>query len=109
MSATGLYAMVSLNILKKLKEIGVRKVMGATAADIVKVINREFVIILSVASVLGGLLGYFMTNKMMGILSKNKPADACLVNHFFVPDRSGHCGLQNGQHRLYEPGAYLTG
>jgi ABC-type antimicrobial peptide transport system permease subunit len=65
MSATGLFALVSLNIQKKMKEIGVRKVLGASAANIVRVINLEFVTILSVASVLGGMLGYFMTDKMM--------------------------------------------
>ena len=48
-----------------MKEIGVRKVLGATAVNIMKVINYEFIIILSVASLLGGLLGYFMTDKMM--------------------------------------------
>ena len=65
MSATGLFALVSLNILRKMKEIGVRKVLGASAANIVRVINAEFMIILLVASVFGGLLGYFMTDKMM--------------------------------------------
>ncbi len=65
MSATGLYALLSLNIQKKLKEIGVRKVLGASVVNIVRVINLEFVTILSVASVFGGTLGYFMTDKMM--------------------------------------------
>jgi ABC-type antimicrobial peptide transport system permease subunit len=65
MSATGLYALVSLNIQKKMKEIGVRKVLGASVGSIVGVINFEFVAILSGASIVGGALGYFMTDKMM--------------------------------------------
>jgi ABC-type antimicrobial peptide transport system permease subunit len=65
MSATGLYALVSLNIIKKMKEIGVRKVLGASAGNIVRVINTEFIIILLVASLFGSTLGYFMTDKMM--------------------------------------------
>lgn len=65
MSATGLYALVSLNIIKKMKEIGVRKVLGASAGNIVRVINTEFIIILLVASLFGSTLGYLMTDKMM--------------------------------------------
>ena len=65
MSATGLFALVSLNILKKMKEIGVRKVLGASASNIARVINMEFIIILTVASLLGGAGGYFFTEGMM--------------------------------------------
>lgn len=65
MSATGLYALVSLNILKKMKEIGVRKMLGASGRNIARVINQEFFIILSAASILGGGLGYVISDKMM--------------------------------------------
>ncbi|HEX6223193.1 MAG TPA: ABC transporter permease [Chryseolinea sp.] len=65
MSATGLFALVSLNILKRMKEIGVRKILGASSGNIARVINAEFFIILLVASLLGSGLGYFMTDKMM--------------------------------------------
>lgn len=65
MSGTGLFALVSLNILKKMKEIGVRKVLGATSANIARVINTEFIIILVAASLFGSALGYYMIDKMM--------------------------------------------
>jgi len=65
MSATGLFALVSLNILKKMKEIGVRKILGASAGNIARVINAEFFIIILVASILGSGLGYLMIDKMM--------------------------------------------
>jgi ABC-type antimicrobial peptide transport system permease subunit len=65
MSATGLFALSSLNILKRRKEIGVRKVLGASAGNIAAVINKEFMIILLVASLLGGGLGFVATDKMM--------------------------------------------
>jgi putative ABC transport system permease protein len=66
LSATGLFTMVSLNIIKKMKEIGVRKVLGASVGNISKVINKEFVIILIVASVLGSFLGSWMSGLLMG-------------------------------------------
>jgi ABC-type lipoprotein release transport system permease subunit len=65
LSATGLFTLVSLNIVKKMKEIGVRKVLGASTANISKVINREFVIILLVACVFGCLVGWFLSGLLM--------------------------------------------
>jgi len=65
LSATGLFTLVSLNIIKKMKEIGVRKVMGASMANISKVINTEFVIILLIASLGGGFLGWWMSAMLM--------------------------------------------
>lgn len=68
LSVSGLYTLVSLNIIKKLKEIGVRKVLGASMANIARVINMEFIIILSVAAVCGGALGYYATFFLMDSL-----------------------------------------
>ena len=65
LSVTGLFTLVSLNIIKKMKEIGVRKVLGASMGNITKVINREFVIILVVACLLGAPLGWFMSSALM--------------------------------------------
>jgi ABC-type antimicrobial peptide transport system permease subunit len=65
LSATGLFTLVSLNIIKKMKEIGVRKVLGASAGNITRVINAEFVIILLIASVGGGALGWWMSAMLM--------------------------------------------
>lgn len=65
LSATGLFTMVSLNIIKKMKEIGVRKVLGASMGNISKVINKEFVIILLIASVLGSFAGSWMSGMLM--------------------------------------------
>jgi putative ABC transport system permease protein len=65
LSATGLFTLVSLNILKKMKEIGVRKVLGASSGNITRVINTEFVIILSIASLLGAVAGAWMAEMLM--------------------------------------------
>ncbi|HEY5691369.1 MAG TPA: ABC transporter permease [Cyclobacteriaceae bacterium] len=65
LSATGLFTLVSLNIIKKMKEIGVRKALGATLSNITKVINKEFVIILTIASVLGLVAGSWLSGMLM--------------------------------------------
>ncbi|MCU0419282.1 MAG: ABC transporter permease [Cyclobacteriaceae bacterium] len=65
MTGIGLYTLVSLNIVRKMKEIGVRKVLGASLGNIAAVINREFVINLSLATLLGGVLGLLAVNWLM--------------------------------------------
>ena len=65
LSATGLFTLVSLNIIKKMKEIGVRKVLGASIGNITRIINTEFVIILFIASILGSVASYFMADLLM--------------------------------------------
>jgi putative ABC transport system permease protein len=65
MSASGIYALASLNAQKRTKEIGVRKVLGASVGSIVQLLNREFAIILALAAMLGGGGGYFLTNTLL--------------------------------------------
>ena len=77
LSATGLYTLVSLNIIKRMKEIGVRKVLGASVTNITRIINTEFVIMLVVASVLGSAASYFAVSGLMGsIWDYYQPATA---------------------------------
>jgi ABC-type antimicrobial peptide transport system permease subunit len=66
LSATGLFTLVSLNIIKRMKEIGVRKVLGASVTNIARIVNTEFVIILAAASVLGAYGGYVQSDMIMG-------------------------------------------
>lgn len=66
LSATGLFTLVSLNIIRRTKEIGVRKVLGASVTNITRIINTEFFIILVVASVGGSVLSYFAVDLLMG-------------------------------------------
>jgi hypothetical protein len=65
LSASGLFALVSLNIDKRSKEIGMRKVMGASVLQIVGLVNRTFVRILLIAFVIGSGLGYLLTEKLV--------------------------------------------
>jgi len=65
LSVIGLFSLVSLNLVKRMKEIGVRKVLGATVGHITMKVSREFIIILSIASILGCISGYFLTDMLM--------------------------------------------
>ena len=65
LSASGLFAQISLNIDKRSKEIGIRKVLGASVLQIIGLVNREFIRILLIAFVVGSALGYLFTNKFI--------------------------------------------
>lgn len=66
LSITGLFTLVSLNIIKRMKEIGVRKVLGASIANISRIINTQFIIILGIACVAGVIFGMAMSDLLMG-------------------------------------------
>lgn len=70
LSATGLYSLLSLNIIKRMKEIGIRKIVGASVFSITRVVNTEFVIILTIASVIGCLASYNWCSIIMGSIWK---------------------------------------
>jgi putative ABC transport system permease protein len=70
LSTTGLFTLISLNIIKRMKEIGVRKVLGASIANITRIINMEFFVILIIASGIGSVLSYFAVDALMGSIWK---------------------------------------
>ncbi|MEJ7586263.1 MAG: ABC transporter permease [Ferruginibacter sp.] len=65
LSASGLFALVSLNILRRNQEIGVRKVLGASIANLMALITKDFVYILLTAFIIGSALGYLIINKII--------------------------------------------
>lgn len=68
LSASGIYALANLNVQKRTKEIGVRKVLGASVGSIIQLLNREFAIILALAALVGGSGGYFLINTLLNDL-----------------------------------------
>lgn len=68
LSAIGLFTLVSINIQSRTKEIGVRKVLGASIPRITALINRPFLIIVGIGSVLGAALAFFFTGSLMDMI-----------------------------------------
>jgi putative ABC transport system permease protein len=65
LSASGIYSLASLSIAKRTKEIGIRKALGASVRNVLLLLNKEFVIILGIAAILGGVGGYYLTKMLM--------------------------------------------
>jgi putative ABC transport system permease protein len=62
---TGLYTLISLSILNRTKEIGIRKVMGAEIRHIFLVLSRGYLVNLVLSSILGCAGGYFLSMSLM--------------------------------------------
>lgn len=65
LSLIGMYNLVSLDIIHRTKEVGIRKIQGAPVPSIMFLISRKFIMILIIASIIGCAGGYYMSLQMM--------------------------------------------
>ena len=70
LTATGLYALVSLTALKRMKEIAVRKVIGADLRHILILINKGYFGVFAVSAVIGCYAGWALTGLLLGLIFK---------------------------------------
>ncbi len=61
----GLFALTSFTIVRRKKEIGVRRVLGASSNDIIVAVSKEFIRLVIVSVVLSIPVTYYLINKWM--------------------------------------------
>ncbi len=61
----GLFALVSYAVEARIKEIGIRKVLGASAQNIIGMISKEFLILVLIACVLAVPVAYLFMQKWL--------------------------------------------
>jgi ABC-type antimicrobial peptide transport system permease subunit len=66
LSLIGMYNLVSLDIIRRTKEMGIRKIQGASVPLIMYMVSKRFLVVLVIASLIGCAGGYYMSNLMMG-------------------------------------------
>ncbi len=72
-SCLGIYGLISYSLKEKKKEIGIRKAMGASVFQITGQLARDLFIIVCIAEIAGGILGwYFSTNWLNGFAYRIK-------------------------------------
>ncbi|MEO6550019.1 MAG: ABC transporter permease [Ferruginibacter sp.] len=59
-SAMGLFGLVSFMAVQKTKEVGIRKVLGASVGNIVLLFSKEFTLLIGVACLIATPIGYYM-------------------------------------------------
>jgi ABC-type antimicrobial peptide transport system permease subunit len=64
-SCLGLWGLITFAAQQRVKEIGVRKVLGATVPDIVTLLTKDFVILVCIAIAIAAPLAYWGINKWL--------------------------------------------
>jgi putative ABC transport system permease protein len=64
-SCLGLFGLVTYTAEMKTKEIGIRKVLGASVASIVEMLSKEFLILVGIAMVIAFPVAYYLLDKML--------------------------------------------
>jgi ABC-type antimicrobial peptide transport system permease subunit len=72
-SCIGLYGLVSFMVGQKVKEIGIRKVLGASVTQITMMLSKEFILMVLLAFVIAIPLAYFMVQEWLASFAYKTP------------------------------------
>jgi putative ABC transport system permease protein len=61
----GLFALVSYTVERRSKEIGIRKVLGATVSNILSMLSTEFLLLVVISSIVAIPVGYYFMNEWL--------------------------------------------
>ena len=64
-SCLGIFGLAAFTAEQRTKEIGIRKVLGASISGIVSLISKEFVLLLTLANVIAWPIAFFLMNRML--------------------------------------------
>jgi putative ABC transport system permease protein len=64
-SCLGLYGLVSFMAMQKTKEVGIRKVLGASVQSIVYMFSKEWTVLLGIAFLISAPLGYYFMHQWL--------------------------------------------
>ena len=64
-STLGLIGLSSFSAQKRIKEIGIRKILGASVSNIVKLLSREFIVLVITANIISWPVAYYAMSKWL--------------------------------------------
>ncbi len=65
LSCLGLYGLASFMAVQKIKEVGIRKVLGATAGKIVYLFSKEFIILIAIAFAIATPIAWYYMHQWL--------------------------------------------
>ena len=64
-SCLGLFGLASYSTMQRVKEIGIRKVMGASVSNIVNLLSKEFIKLVVISFVIAAPIAWYFMNKWL--------------------------------------------
>ncbi len=61
----GLFGLSAINAMNRTKEIGIRKVLGASVQDIVTILSKSFVVMIAIAICIATPVAWWLMNKWL--------------------------------------------
>ena len=66
LACLGLFALTAYAMVQRTKEIGIRKILGATVSNILSLVSKDFIKLVMIAFVIATPIAWFATNKWLG-------------------------------------------
>ena len=64
-SCLGLFGLVTLAVVRRTKEIGIRKVLGANISSVVMLLSKDFIWLIGIAAIIGFPIAWWALNKWL--------------------------------------------
>lgn len=65
LACLGLFALTAFTMVQRTKEIGIRKVLGATIADILALISKDFLLLIGLSFLIASPVAFYAANKWL--------------------------------------------
>jgi ABC-type antimicrobial peptide transport system permease subunit len=77
-SCLGLYGLVSFMAVQRTKEVGIRKVLGASVRNIIYLLSKEFTILIIIAFIISAPIAYYFMHEWLKNFAYRIPLSASI-------------------------------
>jgi predicted permease len=65
LSCLGLYGLVSFMAVQRVKEVGIRKVLGASVGSVIYLFSKEFIVLVTIGFIIASPIAWYFMNKWL--------------------------------------------